>query len=75
MWMPWNTSNKIFTPAVKVTLDRNVIKAPSDPAELWDEHAALKRIVDECKARRRAGSLPPGEKGSVRPRRMHVTLL
>ncbi len=35
--------NKIFTPAIKVNSDLGVIKVLSDPAELWDEHTALKR--------------------------------
>ncbi|KAF8879868.1 hypothetical protein CPB85DRAFT_445948 [Mucidula mucida] len=65
--------NKIFTPAIKINSDLGVIKVLSDPVELWDEHAALKRIVDECKARRRAASRSPplGQK----PRRaMYATL-
>ncbi|KAF9009184.1 hypothetical protein BDZ89DRAFT_1078695 [Hymenopellis radicata] len=48
--------NKIFTPAIKINSDLGVIKVLSDPVELWDEHATLKRIVDECKARQRAAS-------------------
>ncbi|KAF9009182.1 hypothetical protein BDZ89DRAFT_1168083 [Hymenopellis radicata] len=48
--------NKIFTPAIKINSDLGVIKVLSDPVELWDEHAALKRIVDECKARQRVAS-------------------
>ncbi|KAF8910781.1 hypothetical protein CPB85DRAFT_1305401, partial [Mucidula mucida] len=60
--------NNRFTPAVKVNPDLGVIEVLSDPAELWDEHAALKRIVDECKARRRS---PSGQKQS---RGMHITL-
>ncbi|KAF8913481.1 hypothetical protein CPB85DRAFT_551941 [Mucidula mucida] len=48
--------SKIFTPAIKINSDLGVIKVLSDPAELWDEHAALKRIVDECKARQRVAS-------------------
>ncbi|KAF8879863.1 hypothetical protein CPB85DRAFT_1341414 [Mucidula mucida] len=68
--------NKIFTPAVKVNPDLTIIKTLSDPAELWDEHAALKRIVDACKARRRDTSLlPPGERDSGRPRGLHITLM
>ncbi|KAF9000775.1 hypothetical protein BDZ89DRAFT_1121612 [Hymenopellis radicata] len=61
--------NKIFTPAVKVNPDLGIIKVLSDPAELWDEHAALKRIVDECKARRRAGS-----RSQKRSQGMHAIL-
>ncbi|KAF8998055.1 hypothetical protein BDZ89DRAFT_1083455, partial [Hymenopellis radicata] len=65
--------SKIFTPAIRINSDLGVIKVLSDPAELWDEHAALKRIVDECKARRRAASLqvPPVERGAVRTRGMN----
>ncbi|KAF9053896.1 hypothetical protein BDZ89DRAFT_298126 [Hymenopellis radicata] len=37
--------NKIFTPAIKINSDLGVIKVLSDPAELWDEHATLKRSV------------------------------
>ncbi|KAF9009167.1 hypothetical protein BDZ89DRAFT_1168072 [Hymenopellis radicata] len=48
--------NKIFTPAIKINSDLGVINVLSDPAELWDEHATLKRIVDECKTRQRAAS-------------------
>ncbi|KAF8880831.1 hypothetical protein CPB85DRAFT_1340800 [Mucidula mucida] len=64
--------NNRFTPAVKVNPDLGVIEVLSDPAELWDEHAALKRIVDECKARRRAGSRSPS--GQKQRRGMHITL-
>ncbi|KAF8998057.1 hypothetical protein BDZ89DRAFT_1171094 [Hymenopellis radicata] len=65
--------NKIFTPAVKVNPDLGVINVLSDPGDLWDEHAALKKVIDECKARRRAGSLPPDKKSAVRTQRLHGT--
>ncbi len=37
--------SNIFTPAIKINSDLGVIKVLSDPAELWDEHATLKRSV------------------------------
>ncbi|KAF8913496.1 hypothetical protein CPB85DRAFT_552407 [Mucidula mucida] len=35
--------DKIFTPAIKINSDLGIIKVLSDPVELWDEHATLKR--------------------------------
>ncbi|KAF8913487.1 hypothetical protein CPB85DRAFT_1454624 [Mucidula mucida] len=71
--------SKIFTPAIKINSDLGVIKVLSDPVELWDEHAALKRLVDECKARQRAASRPLeatcGQEVFPRSRRIQTSLL
>ncbi|KAF9009174.1 hypothetical protein BDZ89DRAFT_1078677 [Hymenopellis radicata] len=72
--------SKIFTPAIKINSDLGVIKVLSDPAELWDEHATLKRIIDECKARQRAASQScPRSRGTqislVKFRRMRAKIV